>query len=365
MPPNWFLFDRSTFLKEYECGETPNPDIHCNKHIKFNAFYHYARETLSADAIAMGHYARSSYGTYLENYSENTSENSSWITRDSWYITNFRSFPHCKFSDAKLLRAVDTWKDQTFFLSQIPQKALRRTMFPLGYLLKADVKRIASDAGLATIAQKKESMGICFVGKRPFKDFMAEYIAPKPGTFVDIDTGKVIGEHNGFHNFTIGQSILKPGMPRKIYVLRKMPDGETILVAGGSDNPAFFFDMLFTKEPHWIDRSPFDDGTKCVNVVDLKFCFQHIKPLEPCNVTVSNGDRGLLVKLHRPLRAIAPGQYAVLYRNEECLGSAQILAPGPSQRLVGAAVIASDANNAESTENRFSEPSERQSAKVQ
>lgn len=216
----------------------------------------------------------------------------------------------------------------------MPQNALRRTMFPLGDLLKSDVKRMAAEAGLAAIAQKKESMGICFVGKRPFKEFIAEYIAPKRGTFVDIETGKVIGEHDGFHNFTIGQSILKKGQRRKLYVLRKMSDGETILVAGGLKNPAFYSDMLFTKKPHWIDHSPFDGRAKSVNVVDLKFCFQHIKPLEPCNVTVSNADNGLLVHLKRPLRALAPGQYAVFYRNEECLGSAQILAPGVSQRLV-------------------------------
>lgn len=265
------------------------------------------------------------------------------LTDDSWRTTQktqvrkplirlhmvsviFRSF-----SDAKLMRAVDSWKDQTFFLSQMPQNALRRTMFPIGVLIKSDVKRLAIEAGLNAIAQKKESMGICFVGKRPFKDFISEYIAPKPGTFVDIDTGKVIGRHDGFHNFTIGQGILKEGQRQKMYVLRKMPDGKTILIASGLDNPAFFSDMLFTKEAHWIDRSPFAQN---VNVVELKFCFQHIKPLELCHVTRTNDSRGLLVKLRQPLRAIAPGQYAVFYRNDECLGSAQILTPGPSQQLV-------------------------------
>lgn len=204
-------------------------------------------------------------------------------------------------------------------------------MFPIGSLLKSNVKRLAAEAGLNAIAMKKESMGICFVGKRPFKEFISEYIAPKRGTFVDIDTGKVIGEHNGFHNFTIGQGILKVGQREKLYVLRKMPDGETILIAGGFDNPAFFSDMLFTKTPYWIDGSPFDEQSK---VVDLKFCFQHRNPLVPCSVTESLDGRGLLVKLQESLRAIAPGQYAVFYRNDECLGSAQISAPGPSQRTL-------------------------------
>lgn len=264
------------------------------------------------------------------------------------------------FSDAKLLRAVDTWKDQTFFLSQMPQDALRRTMFPIGDLLKSDVKRLATDTGLAAIAQKKESMGICFVGKRSFKEFMSEYIAPKRGRFVDIDTGKVIGEHNGFHNFTIGQGILMAGQLQRLYVLRKMPDGETILVASGHDNPAFFSDMLFTKKPHWINRSPFDDRTSRLNVIDLKFCFQHIKPLEPCHVSISisNEGQGLLVKLQHPLRAITSGQYAVFYRNEECLGSAQILASGPSQRTVCACAT-------ELMHSDLSERNDRKSAKVQ
>lgn len=224
----------------------------------------------------------------------------------------------------------------------MPQNALRRTMFPVGTLLKSDVKRLAIAAGLGSIAQKKESMGICFVGKRPFKEFISKYIAPKRGTFVDIETGNVIGEHDGFHNFTIGQGILKQGQPQKLYVLRKMPDQETILIAAGVDNPAFFSDLLFTKKPHWIDRSPFDDHSKHINVVDLNFCFQHIKPLERCNVVESNDTRGLLVKLNQPLRAIAPGQYAVFYRNEECLGSAQISSAGPSQRI--AKFIASESN---------------------
>lgn len=259
------------------------------------------------------------------------------------------------------MRAADSWKDQTFFLSQIPQTALRRTMFPIGNLLKSEVKGLAVDAGLGAIAQKKESMGICFVGKRSFKDFISEYIAPKPGTFVDIETGKVIGEHNGIHNFTIGQGILQGGQSQKLYVLRKMPDGETILVAGGVDNPAFFSDILFTREPHWIDHSPFDGSS--TNVADLKFCFQHIKALEACHVTKANGGRGLLVKLEQPLRAIAPGQYAVFYRNEECLGSAKIMAPGPSQRNF--ALSACDANHTELTSTSLSEITDRESVRVQ
>lgn len=261
------------------------------------------------------------------------------------------------FLDAKLLRALDSWKDQTFFLSQIPQNALRRTMFPVGDLLKSDAKRLATEAGLGAIARKKESMGICFVGKRHFKEFMSEYIAPKQGTFVDIDTGKIVGAHNGFHHYTIGQGIAIKGSLQRRYVLRKMQDGSTILVASGLNNPAFFSSMLFTEKPHWIDRSPFDEQSKCVNVADLKFCFQHTIQRQACSVTKSNEGRGLLITLRQPLRALAPGQYAVLYRNDECLGSAKILAAGPSQRTM--AFSACDESGGELTRGNLLEKTDR------
>lgn len=230
-------------------------------------------------------------------------------------------------SDAKLLCAADKRKDQTFFLSQMPQNALRRTMFPLGTRLKNDVKRLAIDAGLHTIARKKESMGICFVGKRSFPDFIGEYIAPRPGRFVDIETGKVYGEHKGFHHYTIGQGIHVCHRQR-LYVMRKLSDGETILVAAGPDNPAFFSDILYTKAPHWIDRTPF---ARHSSVVKLKLRITHGHPLTECWVTRSLDGQGLLVTLCQPIRAISSGQYAVFYRNDECLGSAQIHGTGPSQ----------------------------------
>lgn len=195
-------------------------------------------------------------------------------------------------------------------------------MFPVGNLLKGDVKRIASEIGLNEIAQKRESMGICFVGKRNLKEFMSEYISPDPGEFVDFETGRVIGRHEGIHTFTLGQKILMGGCRMKLYVLRIIPDTKTILVAGGH-NEALYSDLVFVDEPHWIGRSPFE----AASVAELKFCFQHIDPLEDCRVVRTNG--GLLAFLRKPLRAITPGQFAVFYSGDECLGGARITSACP------------------------------------
>lgn len=156
----------SHFLKEYESGLTPNPDILCNRCVKFDRFYNYAMQHLNVDAICTGHYARSSFGPFLENFAE-----ASGTTFLRWQNCLFKIL---LFSDVKLLNAKDTFKDQTFFLSQIPQSALRRTMFPLGELLKEEVKQIAREAGMDRISRKKESTGICFVGKRNFNEFIRE-----------------------------------------------------------------------------------------------------------------------------------------------------------------------------------------------
>lgn len=236
------------------------------------------------------------------------------------------------FSDVKLFRGIDEIKDQTFFLSQISQPALRRTMFPLGKMYKKDVKKLAIEAGLSELANKKESYGICFIGKRNFKEFISEYIGENAGDFVDIETGKIIGRHNGIHNFTLGQNIKICGCREKMYITRKMPDKCTMLVAPGRNHPAFYSDMVFTDAPHWIDSSPFErTGSRRRSVFDAEFCFQHIDPLVSCKIySLTNG---LIVKLNQSLRALTPGQYATFYKNGECLGSARIIKPGPSEQF--------------------------------
>lgn len=156
----------SNFIKDYNSGLTPNPDILCNRYIKFNHFYKYAIERLDMDAIATGHYARTNFGFYLENYHENKSNAQSYLS--------FTIIKESFFLEVKLLRGVDEVKDQTFFLCQVEQNALRKTIFPLGNFHKQEVKFIARLNGLDKIANKKESMGICFIGSRNFQDFISE-----------------------------------------------------------------------------------------------------------------------------------------------------------------------------------------------
>lgn len=228
-------------------------------------------------------------------------------------------------SDVKLLQAVDPRKDQTFFLSQIPQSALQRTMFPVGSMLKSQVKQLAHEIGLESIAQKRESTGICFIGKRKFSDFLSEYVDPKPGNFVDIDSGAIVGQHNGIHNYTIGQGVSVSGQQEKLFAVRKMPDNTTILVAAGTHHPSMYFDLFYTNRPHWIDQTPFDG----IEVAKVEFRFQHGHKLESCRLVKT--ENGLLV-MPKPVRAICAGQYAVFYSKNECLGSAKIEATGPFVR---------------------------------
>lgn len=285
----------SNFIKDYQEGLTPNPDILCNRKIKFNHFFSHAIETMKSDAIATGHYARTSFGPFLEEYRSDC--------------------------EVQLLQPEDSFKDQTFFLSQVPQSALKRCMFPLGSLNKHEVKEIAEKIGLKKIARKKESIGICFIGDRTFQSFINDYIDLRPGNFVDVDSGKVVGTHQGIHTWTLGQRCNISGVPNAFFVQRKDPKTATIYVAAGTDHPLLWTDICFTKEPFWIRKSPFD----ATNILTCQFRFQHTKPLTNCTVYKANeaGDK-LLVKLSTQLRSITPGQYAVFYKDGECLGSSRI-----------------------------------------
>lgn len=218
----------------------------------------------------------------------------------------------------KLLQAADTRKDQTFFLSQIPQEALRYTMFPVGSMIKSEVKQLASEIGLDSIAKKRESTGICFIGKRKFIDFLAEYVTPKPGDFVNIETGEIVGQHEGIHNYTIGQGISLGGQKEKLFAVRKMSDKKTILVAPGTNNPRLFSNSFYTEHAHWIDKSPFNKNF----IARAHFRFQHGHKLEACEIAET--EEGLVVKLDNPVRSICSGQFAVFYRGNECLGSAKV-----------------------------------------
>ncbi|XP_071817746.1 mitochondrial tRNA-specific 2-thiouridylase 1-like [Apostichopus japonicus] len=301
----------SIFLKQYERGLTPNPDIMCNRVIKFDRLIEHAFQHLHADAVATGHYARTNLGdSFLRLTEEDVKRD---IKRDE--------------SPVRLLKSVDSWKDQTFFLSQISQNALRRTIFPLGDLTKDVVKKLAVQAGMERIAKKKESMGICFIGTREFKTFITEYLDPKPGNFVGIEDYKVKGQHDGHFIYTIGQCAKIPGFPHKMFVTDKNPDTNEIFVAPGTNHPALYHQTCMTDSVHWINEPPPQLLER--EMLDCFFRFQHADPLVKCTLTLA-GEGSVIVSLEKPLRALTPGQYAVFYLGEECLGSGQILQNGPS-----------------------------------
>uniref|UniRef100_A0A131XYF6 tRNA-5-taurinomethyluridine 2-sulfurtransferase n=1 Tax=Ixodes ricinus TaxID=34613 RepID=A0A131XYF6_IXORI len=285
----------SPMLQEYQDGLTPNPDIMCNRVIKFGAFHRHAVERFGADAVATGHYAR------------------------------IRNLPD---GSVELLRGVDPVKDQSFFLSQVGQAALQRTLFPLGEATKGQVKALARSLGLHRVADKKESMGMCFIGKQDFQSFVEKYVEPKRGAFVDIETGKVVGGHSGVHAWTLGQRCRLGGLRSAYFVARLCPITQRIVVAPGRDHSALHWRELRTGAPHWI-RLPLVGGAGPPSVRCL-FKSQHLDPPVPC--TVAEGpDGGLAVSLDRHKRAISPGQFAVFYgEDSQCFGSAKITELGPS-----------------------------------
>ncbi|CAB3247363.1 unnamed protein product [Arctia plantaginis] len=284
----------TVLLKEYETGLTPNPDILCNRYIKFDSFFQHCRNNLGIDAIATGHYANTSFGSFLERYNEN--------------------------EGVKLLQPKDTFKDQTFFLSQVKQFSLRKCMFPVANLLKSEVRSLAKSEGLINVASKRDSTGICFIGKNKFQQFIEEYIETKKGLFMDIDTGQVVGEHDGLHKWTVGQRTHIPGYKDALFVFKKDLETNNIYVVSGTKHPALWNNICFTAPPHWIDKEPLELTLN--HVFACYFRFQHTKPLTRCKVA-KNHD-GLTIILENKLRALTEGQFGVLYKDGECLGSAKM-----------------------------------------
>ncbi|XP_021486570.1 mitochondrial tRNA-specific 2-thiouridylase 1 isoform X2 [Meriones unguiculatus] len=266
----------SDFLNEYEKGRTPNPDIICNKHIKFSCFYHYAVDNLAV----------------------------------------------------KLLQAADSFKDQTFFLSQVSQDALRRTIFPLGDLTKDFVKKIAAENRLHHVLQKRESMGICFIGKRNFERFILQYLQPRPGKFISIEDNTVLGTHKGWFLYTLGQRAKISGLREPWYVVEKDGTKGDVLVAPRGDHPALYRDLLRTNRVHWIAEEP-PAALVRDKMMECHFRFYHQMALVPCMLTL-NQDGTVWVTAVKAVRALALGQFAVFYKGDECLGSGKILRLGPS-----------------------------------
>ena len=274
------------FLAEYAAGRTPNPDVLCNREIKFKHFLDAARE-LGAERIATGHYAR--------------------IDRqgDRW----------------RLLRARDGNKDQSYFLHQLGQDQLAATTFPLGELEKADVRAMAREAGLPT-AEKKDSTGICFIGERDFREFLGQYLPARQGE-IRTPAGQALGEHPGVFYFTLGQrGGLNLGGVRGFgqapwYVVGKDVAANVLYVDQGGDSPWLMSGTTWTEPAHWIAGGPPASGFECLAQTRYR------QPPEPCRVQVLDDGR-LEAAFARPQRAVTPGQSLVLYDGDICLGGAVI-----------------------------------------
>jgi tRNA-uridine 2-sulfurtransferase len=287
------------FLREYAAGRTPNPDVLCNREIKFGVCLDYMHR-LGASLIATGHYARvqpSSAGPLL-------------------------------------LRAADAAKDQSYFLHGIEPSALEKTLFPIGELRKAEVRRLAHAAGLP-VHDKPDSTGICFIGERPFQEFLSRYLRTEPGP-IETDDGVVVGEHRGLALYTLGQrSGLGLGgragaAAAPWYVADKDAGRNALIVVQDQDHPLLLSDSFEVEQLRWLNlRDSADEAIECT--VKTRYRQDDIgctvRPL-PAGFAAADrigaADRNWQVTLHRPTRAVTPGQYAVFYDGERCLGGGVI-----------------------------------------
>jgi len=274
------------FLDEYSAGRTPNPDILCNKEIKFKAFLDYALK-LGADYIATGHYARIDQ-------------------RDDQFF---------------MLKGIDHNKDQSYFLYTLGQQQLKHSLFPVGEIEKPIVRQIAKQSDMATHA-KKDSTGICFIGERKFKDFLQQYLPAQPG---DIKTteGKVIGKHHGLMYYTLGQRKglgiggVKGSNEDAWYSLSKDLENNILVVGQGESHPLLFHSHLEASQLHWVSGQSPEESYQCMAKVRYRQADQS------CTIThLKNGS--CTVSFTEPQRAITPGQSVVFYDGDICLGGGVI-----------------------------------------
>nr|WP_301331504.1 tRNA 2-thiouridine(34) synthase MnmA [Solimonas sp. K1W22B-7] len=275
------------FLADYQAGKTPNPDVLCNREVKFQPFREYALR-LGADWIATGHYARIEHGA----------------------------------EGARLLRSATEDKDQTYFLAAVAREHLERVLFPVGGLTKPQVREIAQRAGLP-VHRKKDSTGICFIGEREFREFLGQYLKPNPGPMLD-DAGTVVGRHQGLMHYTIGQRRgLQIGGRRGAaeapwYVVAKDTATNTLRVSQDPQHPQLMSAALETERFHWIRRPASIPQA-------LQARIRHRQVLQDCRVE-ELPDGSLRVNFARAQRAVAPGQFCVIYDGDECLGGGEIRA---------------------------------------
>ena len=273
------------FLEEYRAGRTPNPDILCNREIKFKAFLDYA-VMLGADLIATGHYTRRGESD----------------------------------GKATLLKGLDPNKDQSYFLHAVGHEELEKTLFPVGEIEKPEVRALAEKHQLAT-AKKKDSTGICFIGERRFSDFLQQYLPAQPGAIHSLE-GEYLGQHQGLMYHTIGQRQglgiggLANHSDAPWYVVDKDLENNVLLVAQGNDHPALFKRSLSAGDIYWVAGKSPTLPLQCHAKVRYR------QQDQACTITPE--DDGYRVDFEQPQRAVTPGQSVVFYRGEECLGGGVI-----------------------------------------
>lgn len=272
------------FLDEYRKGRTPNPDILCNKYIKFDAFMEYAKK-LGFDTLATGHYAQ--------------------VRHESDH-----SF---------MLRGADNNKDQTYFLCQVSQDALKHTIFPIGHLNKHEVRDIAERMNLKSVAEKKDSTGICFIGERNFREFLQNYLPSKDGDIVDIETLEVVGRHVGVLYYTIGQrkGLGIGGNKGPWFVVGKDVKKNILYVTNGSESEWLFSDSCIVSGVNWLDRAHPEGDYECT----AKFRYRQ----KDNDVTIRFiDDTTVFVRYPQLVSSVTSGQEAVFYQDEVCLGGGVI-----------------------------------------
>ena len=276
----------SYLIREYEVGRTPNPDIFCNKYIKFDAFRKFAIEH-GFDAIAMGHYAKR-------------------IDKDG------KSY---------LLKSFDKNKDQSYFLSQISQEQLSFCLFPLGDISKPEVREIAHKLNLTSVMDKKDSTGVCFIGERNFKEFLKNYIPAQKGQIVDIKTNKVIGNHDGVMYYTIGQKKglgiggIKGEEASGWFIAKKDVKNNILYAARGNETSFLESDCCTVDTLNFITDMP-----KNGDHISVKFRYRQ----EDNPVTIYFEENLVKLVYDKPVKAVTPGQAAVFYKDEVCLGGGLI-----------------------------------------
>lgn len=272
------------FLAEYQAGRTPNPDILCNKEIKFKEFLLQA-EAVGADCIATGHYVANGHDETL--------------------------------SEELLLRGADENKDQSYFLYTLQQHQLEKSIFPLGELAKPAVRKIADQQGFVT-HDKKDSTGICFIGERRFKDFLSTYLKPNPGNMVDVD-GNTIAHHDGLMYYTLGQrqGLDIGGAGEAWYVAGKDIANNELLVVQGHDHPALLTQTVRAQECDWVSNQRLEIGDR----VTAKTRYRQKD--QSCQV-VAMENNAITIRFDQLQRAITPGQALVFYQQRRCLGGATI-----------------------------------------